>query len=213
MGWKENRENKLKYRRENRLCLRCGVHLKEDNNKVNCKNCRDRQYGWVKKRIKIKERKGQCIRCSSTPMPGKTYCISCFNKIRKQSKDRENRLLENNLCKNCGKYDVIGESKKCGQCYFQQASYLHTRNKNRWKEFKNLLEAQNFICPISGRKLIPGKNASVDHILPKSKFPSLSKDTMNMRWVDVNINHMKNNLTDDEFNEILEEIFIFRKRK
>jgi CRISPR/Cas system Type II protein with McrA/HNH and RuvC-like nuclease domain len=60
-------------------------------------------------------------------------------------------------------------------------------------------EEQRGICPYTGEKLIVGKNCSLDHILPRSRFPDLAEDLHNVEWVSEAANHMKWDLTKDEF--------------
>jgi hypothetical protein len=54
-----------------------------------------------------------------------------------------------------------------------------------------ILEKQDFKCPYTGLKLVPGENASLDHIKPVSKFPELACEISNVEWVHKKINWMK----------------------
>lgn len=58
---------------------------------------------------------------------------------------------------------------------------------------------QNFKCYYTSLPLVPGLNASIEHIMPKSKKPELRKEIDNLVWVRREINAMKNNYGFNEF--------------
>lgn len=60
------------------------------------------------------------------------------------------------------------------------------------------LEQQNYRCALTGDILIPSLNCSVDHIVPKSKGGAVD-DPSNLRWVTVDANRAKGDLSDEEF--------------
>lgn len=62
---------------------------------------------------------------------------------------------------------------------------------------RSLWDEQQGKCAVTGEKLVPGVNASLDHIVPVSRGGTSEKG--NLRWVTSTINHMKWDLTDDEF--------------
>lgn len=64
---------------------------------------------------------------------------------------------------------------------------------------------------MTGEKLIPGFNASLDHIIPVSKGGSSNK--ANLRWVTSTINHMKWDLTDEEFVNMCRVVVDLSERK
>lgn len=71
---------------------------------------------------------------------------------------------------------------------------------------KEKLERQGFVCPYSGRKLVPGANASLDHIKPKSKHPELASDMENLEWVDVDVNYAKLDMSKEDFIKMCREV-------
>ena len=75
----------------------------------------------------------------------------------------------------------------------------------RWKELRELLEKQDFICPLTGRELVPGENASLDHIIPKSRGGP--NKIGNLQWLDNNINFAKRNLLPDEFAQLISDAY------
>src|SRR5208283_3738293 len=62
------------------------------------------------------------------------------------------------------------------------------------------LETQNYKCALSDIQLVPGVNASIDHICPVSKGGTSELD--NLQWVLLPLNRGKGNLTADEFVEL-----------
>jgi len=64
---------------------------------------------------------------------------------------------------------------------------------------QELLERQNYLCPYTGKKLVPGLNCSLDHILPVVRYPELAGDIDNVEWVDLSVNCMKGSMTKEEF--------------
>jgi CRISPR/Cas system Type II protein with McrA/HNH and RuvC-like nuclease domain len=74
------------------------------------------------------------------------------------------------------------------------------------EQIKELYYLQDGKCYITGEKLILGKNAGLDHLLPQNKRPDLKNDINNVRWVDKKINEMKRDLTTTEFIDICKKI-------
>lgn len=63
-----------------------------------------------------------------------------------------------------------------------------------------LFDKQKGLCALTGLPLVLGSgDCSIDHILPKSKYPELKHDINNLRFVHLWANIAKRNLTDDEF--------------
>lgn len=52
-------------------------------------------------------------------------------------------------------------------------------------------------CAYTGRELVPGTNASLDHKIPKALGGT--NDLENLQWVETNVNRAKNALAEDEF--------------
>lgn len=76
-------------------------------------------------------------------------------------------------------------------------SYRLYKTNTKWLDLYEILEKQNFKCPLSGYLLKLGDNASLDHILPRSRGGS--NTITNLQWVDKEVNVMKWNHTPDEF--------------
>lgn len=61
-------------------------------------------------------------------------------------------------------------------------------------------------CPFTGVKLIPGKNLSLDHKKPISRYPELAFTPSNLQWVCRAYNMAKHNLTGSEFRKLCKQI-------
>jgi 5-methylcytosine-specific restriction endonuclease McrA len=120
-------------------------------------------------------------------------------RIRRQQEDR---------CMTCGKSDLVtyGKQKTCYVCYFKQTAHKNLGTRKRWKELRDLWERQKGICPYTGTALQIGVDASIDHILPKSRYPELRYEISNLEWVSTRINVMKRDMTKDEFTALIKQM-------
>jgi len=84
--------------------------------------------------------------------------------------------------------------------------YAAYRIKNIGLQFKlmELYNKQKGRCAVTGVKLIPGKNMSLDHIKPKANKGS--NDLLNLRWVTIEFNRFKYTFTDEELLELCKDI-------
>jgi len=185
-------------RKKNNLCVICGnpkgetklVHCNECNILNNLRTGKDKQ--------KLKEKK-LCLHCRKPTNNNKLLCNDCLKKAVQQSSRLRERKNNNNLCRYCGKYaNIVKENSRiCNNCWFKGIARGNTGSSKNWNLIKNLLEKQNYKCAYTGKKLIIGENASIDHIIPRSKGGS--NEIQNLQWVDKDINEMKNDFTHEEF--------------
>lgn len=156
--------------------------------------------------------------CENPAREGKTCCSECSEYYKKRyqrlrnspqiknniarSKKKRNDRIENGLCYKCGQ-PSLEYTKICKVCSFKTVA-TSVGNSSRWKELEQLLESQNYICPYTGMKLEIGKNASIDHIVPKSKGGTDSID--NLQWVDLATNMAKRDLDESEFLQLVYRI-------
>ena len=119
-----------------------------------------------------------------------------------RNKKRSELFLKAGLC-SCGKKIFAG--KTCEKCWFKVKAKDHTGSRKNWKDLKKILENQNYKCLYTGKELIAGGNATVDHIIPKCKGGSNS--IANLQWIDKHVNiHMKFNMSHNEFIDYLKHI-------
>ena len=111
---------------------------------------------------------------------------------------RANRR-ELGLCPRCGK-----ESLPHAQfCLLHWASMIGGSTCKAYKEefavaLLDKLVSQSYKCAVTGENLIPGINASIDHIIAKSLGGALA-DLHNLQWVTSSVNFAKRQFTPDQF--------------
>lgn len=65
-------------------------------------------------------------------------------------------------------------------------------------------EQQDGKCALSGVPLVPGLNASVDHVIPVSRGGGNTPD--NLRFIHSSLNRFRGGRTDDEFKQLVREL-------
>lgn len=143
-----------------------------------------------------------------------TCCIPGCRRSRAPSKSRCSLHMENQRTKDRTSYR---DRVLRGQCVFCQSSaavgafcFTHwfknvgvphgLGSKKGAAILQQLWEEQVGCCAVTGEKLIPGLNASLDHIIPKSRGGS--SDKSNLRWVLLRVNQLKWDMTHEEFVEM-----------
>lgn len=186
---------------EQGLCGLCGCERKPDASI--CSKCLDKQ----KKRYKKNRASGGCFICGEpTVSPGASYCEKHYDMRMNRRKKRSSE----GLCYECGKHEAMADGKRCETCFFHgRAKALN--NELTGSDLKDMLANQGNRCLLSGRKLVPGVNAHLDHIIPRSKGGS--DDLENLRWVDKNVNYAKRELSDEEFLLLVADVFSHAKKK
>lgn len=160
------------------------------------------------------KRKGLCLSCHH-PLRGKdkTYvrCSGCRAKDVKVRREKVRQLREKGLCI-CGKPIVVRDKDGCCEdCWFKSIAKNRTGSPKNWLLIKGLLQRQNYRCAYTDKELVIGRNASLDHIIPKSKGGDSFVE--NLQWVDLQINVMKNNLSHREFITIIKLIIQQQSRQ
>jgi len=112
----------------------------------------------------------KCIRERTSIWQKKNRC-----KINNQTKIRNNSRSENGICLVCNDKVIDCNYSLCEKHFLKYVSYRHLGTKTEWLFLKELLKKQNYKCKYSGIDLILGKNASIDHIKSRSKYPELKK--------------------------------------
>ncbi len=214
------RNHRLK-RKEQGLCdmcelsvvpgrTRCDKHLAyfRDRRKVHPRPDKEK-IATQKKRDELTA-KSLCIWCrqSFSDAKGKV-CKSCREKEQLATKGKWRIRLEQGLCKWCGRNFVSDiESTTCGDCHCKIVARSNLKDVERWRDLKCLFDGQN-ICPYTGRVLVLGVNATLDHVVPRSAGGS--NDVNNLQWVyggrDFDVNMMKSSASKDHFLEAIKEIY------
>lgn len=130
---------------------------------------------------------------------------------QKEASDRSKAKISEGLCKaaiKCGK-PKLETSVYCLHHWIRSIARAYLSNKNRQQCFKleeviALWNNQNGLCALTGIQLIPGKTASLDHIVPVSKGGT--NDISNLRFVHTHINLFKKDMLDNEFQQLIQDI-------
>lgn len=131
----------------------------------------------------------------------KVRCDECRKKGGEAVKRTRLRRQAIGVCVTCGSNEIIthGKNRECYVCYMRTIALKNLGSRTRWQELRELWERQAGICPYTGETLILGVNASIDHILPRSRYPERKHDITNVEWVSLRVNVMKRDFTKEEF--------------
>ena len=192
--------SKLQTERKNKgLCI-CGA--KSASGKVLCKSCAIKHSQKSMKLRAYRKENKLCYYCGTKIVDSFAYCSDCRKKVAKSVKSLVKKRQAKGLC-HCGDKATIG--KICEKCWFKHASLLNTGSRKNWEAIKNKLEAQQYRCVYTQELLVPGKNASLDHIIPKIKGGS--NNIENLQWTTNFINtKMKCHFTHNEFISLIKNI-------
>lgn len=196
------------------ICPRCRKTPLPKNKKA-CLECLDKLTQKYKQNQLENLKYNLCGRCGNNYIFKKhKNCEECIKKDRKWRKKRRLELLDLGLCVGCGKDKYLETlktslvaKKMCLKCYMKNRSRSILGSIEYCDELLSRLKNQNYICPYTGDKIIIGINDSIDHILPRSRFPELSKDINNVHWVSRTTNQMKLNYTEKEFKILIKKIY------
>lgn len=92
----------------------------------------------------------------------------------------------------------------CEVCTLKRIAYDQTGSWKNWKAIRDMFYQQGGCCAYTGLPLRIGDNATLDHLMPKSKGGDNSLD--NLHWVDMTVNRMKDTLTETEFINLIKLI-------
>jgi hypothetical protein len=145
--------------------------------------------------------KGKCIDCTNPVINNKVRCGACLSQRQQWDNSKRNAAVANGMCRNCRKTDQTENSNYCSVCYLKRRAKRILGDSSHWTDLKDLLESQNGICPYTGHLLKVGANAEIDHRIPKTKGGT--NDLANLQWVSDIANRMKQNLTEQEFKEMI----------
>jgi hypothetical protein len=144
--------------------------------------------------------KGLCGQCGCRPSAtGRKLCDNCREKLKLFQREKVTRYRAEGRCITCGKF-LKGRQKAsswCRPCHLRKLAYDNLADPKRGKEIGTLLYNQNSRCVYTGIPLVLGVNASLDHIIPRSKGGS--DDLSNLQWVDTRLNLMRKATADEDF--------------
>lgn len=195
--------NRNKAARERRLidgmCGHCGKN--KLYSKTLCMACLRIQRQTRALRVE----RGECDLCGKPLDSQATKCSSCRTRHKRQNEEHVARRVAQGKCACCGCDDPVvpatekSNKPRCETCFFKRTAHNTLGKLSRWQPLAKAFHAQDKLCAYTGTPLELGVNASLDHILPSSRFPHLRSEPSNTHWVDASINSMKYNMTHDEF--------------
>jgi 5-methylcytosine-specific restriction endonuclease McrA len=211
----KNNNNRRADRKAAGLCPECG--RKAEPNRRMCEPCQTKNRTKLRTRMLDRRKAGKCAigSCYNSKLSDHRLCESCAEAARDYNKQRSASLSEQGLCASCGKephMSIYGDmrpdvmTRQCKICYLKLSSCGRFGSIKYWEILLNILEKQDYRCAYTGEKLILGVNDSIDHILPRSRYPDLTLDPSNIQWVTRVINTMKLNLLDCEFLTEIEKV-------
>ena len=197
------------------LCSKCG-RPREQESATQCNACIEKGKSRWHKRTERLRALGLCTKCGGErDREDRAYCASCRAKTNERV--RLHRLkypqrrqptysrykYPSGLCRSCGKAQEVG--CVCLACWFKRKATTATGTTADAGAVEKLLNRQKHRCPYSGRRLFPGINASIDHIVPLSEGGGRSLD--NVQWLDTSVNVAKNSLSEKEFLALVADIY------
>jgi hypothetical protein len=119
---------------------------------------------------------------------------------KKYRQQKRQQGIQSGCCIKCHR-ERIGETKLCEKHWFQDRAKCRLGATKYANQLKELLEQQEYKCFYTGRKMVIGVNASLDHLLSVKNHPEKKGDINNVLWCCSEINLMKNGMNKDEFIE------------
>lgn len=182
------------------VCQFCGKHRTK---KSRCKHCLER----LRAESALKRVAGVCRYCGRETYRETTRCTQCRAGIRALYREK----LEAGICVHCKQASVAGAF--CLFHWFKNIGGPHglgTKNGGILI-LQQLWEEQKGRCAVTNSALTPGVNASLDHIIPRSKGGRSTKE--NLRWVLLAVNRAKHDMLHEEFIELCLQIVKTHEQK
>lgn len=142
---------------------------------------------------------GLCRRCEKPrSKANRSLCEAHAASLKLYVKDRYAKLKNAGVCIGCAKTKGTA-AKLCEPCWYRRVAGERLGNRDLGPALELKMKAQNYRCPYSNRKLVPGENASVDHVMSVATHPELAACLDNVVWADFAVNFAKQDLTREEF--------------
>ena len=116
------------------------------------------------------------------------------------------------LCKQCSRPLLANIKTVCEHHLFANVAQKRMGSVRFGDVLKEKLIAQGYRCALSGTAIVPGVNASLDHILPTSQFPERAADLSNVQWVSTEVNYAKRTMTPERFVEMCAAVVAHNRR-
>jgi hypothetical protein len=198
-----------------RACQSCGKLTRHHNPAVKycSRECRPRKYATeterldavreqarrsARKRILTESLEERVARLEQRQAKRRSRPESQLKKERATARAAYERKKASGICVSCADLSVTG--LQCMRHWLLGLAHLHKMGACGADILRELWEAQSGRCALTGAALVPGFNASLDHIVPTSRGGESVKD--NLQWVTKGVNFEKRNRTNEEFVEL-----------
>lgn len=168
------------------LCNSCGSRMSDKAFKT-CDRCRDQTSERLNRHL------------MSTPRAPQKLSAQALSKRRSAASIRKSRKASSGICFVC-RQPKMQASRYCKAHWLDNTLRRYGFGRHQHDAMWAKLEAQEFRCYYSGVSLVPGVNASLDHLIPRSRGGDPT-DEENCVWCDRLMNSFKNDLTEAEFVE------------
>ena len=193
---------------ETKRCPACSRNLpfdryhKDTHNRLGirtrCKECcKSAREGRKNQRI--------CTVCSGKLDTKGLCCSRCTNRRSGLDAQRRAKSIADGRCVSCTN-PKLEHSQLCLKCWLEEVAKRNLGFRKYGIQLGEMLERQNYLCPYTGNKLIPGINASLDHIRPVHHYPERARDITNVEWVSKEVNEMKRDRTPEQFLSLASKI-------
>jgi hypothetical protein len=191
----------LQKRKKDGKCLQCGKPS-GPKSKVYCNKCSMIFANNSKKRVEKLLKEGLCSQC--TKPSERRACRDCLNKNNIKKKEKVKIRQADGICIRCGKTQSVLNNRKCTICCLKHSAWTYFRDGDRWIDLQELFNKQNGLCPYTGRQLIIGLDAEIDHIV--SRHQGGNDELTNFQWVHRDINKMKAHQSHEQFIHLIQEV-------
>lgn len=194
-------------RKTDGCCVICGKPAAI--NRARCEGC----IAYAKNLdLKIRNERrliGICIKCGKNQVDKPhVKCQMCLSSQALSYHKTTSLFVGQGLCAGCGN-TPLPENRFCEICYLKKIAGKRAGGSKQWMLIKEIYERQSGTCPYTGQKLFLGKNADLDHIVPKSDGGS--SEVGNLQWILNKVNTMKWNNTEEEFLLLVKTIYEYRQ--
>lgn len=148
------------------------------------------------RRRKERKNQGECPQCGGAPAEDNVLCTPCQERFQKYHTKR----VDGGSCQSCPR-PRTEHSAYCLTCYFKKCARMNLKKKGKeatqlGRDLHALFDSQGGLCALTGLPMLPGVNASVDHVVPRSKGGL--DEVGNLRWIRREMNDFKGDRTDEE---------------
>jgi ribosomal protein L40E len=181
-------------RKEEGRCAECDAPNPDGG--ATCRHCRDKGLVADAARTADCEEEGKCFKCSAKTEPGNKTCRRCLDMQNGWRKKQNLKHAAEGKCYCCNEPHLPG-LVRCLRHWFGSVAIGRTKNRKTEESLRQLWERQGGRCAVTGVKLTPGVNASLDHVTPTARGGS--NEESNLAWASWTINRIKSDFTLDEF--------------